>query len=192
MRLAGCTPHRSARATLRAPASHVSPLRAGNTRIEALMKLILTQVDLDGMPAGLRQELFLYLGQAVGPSEPAELEVASLDREHVIALLREISFHRSGAKLRVLIDRLAHGDAARPPSRQRMTEALESDGVHLGRYVATLNRIAAKVTGQPGIRLCQYHHARDAYMIHPATRHLLRDVLAAVKASGKKEEPLWE
>lgn len=156
------------------------------------MELILTQVDLDTMPAELRRELFLYLGRAVRPSEAGELEGTPLDREHVIALLREVSFHRSGARLRVLLDRLAYGDAARPPSRQRMTEALEADGVHLGRYVGTLNRIAAKVTGQPGIKLCQYHHARDAYTAHPATRGMLRDVLAAIKASGEKEEPLWE
>ena len=155
------------------------------------MELTLTQADLDGMPAELRQALFLYLGRGGRSSKPGELDGASLDREHVIALLREISFHRSGAKLRVLIDRLAYSDAARPPSRQRMTEALEADGVHLGRYVAALNRITEKVTGQPGIKLCQYDHARDAYMAHPATRHLLRDVLAKIKASGKTEEPPW-
>lgn len=156
------------------------------------MELVLTQADLDAMPAGLRDQLFLYLGGAWGAGRPGEAEGVQLSREQAIALLREVSFHRAGAHLRALIDRLAYGDAAKPPSRVRMIEALEQEGAHLGRYLALLNRMTAKITGRPGVRLCEYHKGADNYVVRAQTREVLREVLATMKASAKGEEPLWE
>jgi hypothetical protein len=156
------------------------------------MELVLTQADLDVMPAELRLQLFTYLGRTRGPGELDHGEGELLSREQAIGLLREVSFHRAGARLRVLLERLVHDATAKPPSRKRMIEALEEDGAQLGRYLATLNRITAKVTGRPDARLCEYQKAADAYRMHAETREILRDLLVTMKASGKQEEPLWE
>lgn len=155
------------------------------------MELVLTQADLDAMPAELRQELFLYLAGA-GGGALGKTEGAVLSREQAIALLREVSFHRAGARLRAVLDRLAYSDAARPPSKKRMTDALGEDSVHLGGDLATLNRMTAKVMGYPGARLCKYDRTADAYTADAATREILRELLVTMKASGKLEEPLWE
>jgi hypothetical protein len=155
------------------------------------MELVLTEADLQRMPAELRHQLFLYLGRTMGPDEGDKAEGGPLTREHAIAVLREVSFHRAGGCLRLLLERLSYADAARPPTRKRLTAALGENGAHLGQYVAALNRIAAKVAGHPGLKLCQYHQAGDAYTAHAATRGVLRDLLAAMKASGKNEEPPW-
>jgi hypothetical protein len=144
------------------------------------------------MPTGLRQQLFLHLCKNGGAGQPGQAEGVPLTRGHAIALLREVSFHRAGARLRVLLNQLAYGEAAKPPSRNRMIEALEEDGAHLGRYLATLNRMTAKVTGHPGAKLCEYHKTSDAYTAHAATREILRELFLTMKASGKLEEPLWE
>lgn len=156
------------------------------------MKLVLTQADLDAMPPELHQQLFQYLGGTRGGGELETAEAAALSREQAIALLREVSFHRAGARLRAVVDRLAYSEAARPPSKERMTETLAEDGAHLGRYLATLNRLTAKVTGRSGAKLWTYDKATDAYTAHAATREVLRDLLLTMKASGKLEEPLWE
>jgi hypothetical protein len=156
------------------------------------MELVLTQADLDAMPAGLREHLFSFLGGAWPPADDHSTEPAVLNREQATALLREISFHGAGARLHALLHRLAYADAARPPSRERLTEALEDEGGHLGRYLGSLNRMTAKVTGHPGARLCAHQKDADTYTVAPATRELLRELLATIKASGKHEEPLWE
>lgn len=156
------------------------------------MELVLTQADLDAMPAELRHRLFVHLGGGGGPGELDEGEAVPLSREQAIALVREVSFHRAGVHLRVLLDRLANGGVAKPPSRKRMIEALGEDGAHLGRYLAMLNRITAKVTEHPDARLCEYQKAADAYTTHPATREILRELLVTMRASGKQEEALWE
>jgi hypothetical protein len=155
------------------------------------MQLVLTEADLERMPAALRHQIFLYLGRTLGPDECDTTEGAPLTRQQAIAVLREVSFHRSGACLRVLLDRLSYGDAAKPPSQKRLTTALGENGAHLGQHVGTLNRIAAKAAGRPSLKLCQYHEESDAYTAHPATRAVLRDLLAVIKASGKNEEPPW-
>ena len=98
----------------------------------------------------------------------------------------------AGARLRLLLDRLAYSDAARPPTRLRLAEALQEGNAHLGRDLASLNRITAKVTGRSGSRLFHYDKASDGYVVHPATREILRGLLATLKVSGKQEEPLWE
>ena len=155
------------------------------------MELVLTQADLDAMPAELRQQLFVHLGWRE-PGKRDEGEVVPLNREQATALLREVSFHRAGARLRLLLDQLARGDATKLPSKKRMVEALEEDGAHLGRYLAMLNRITAKVAGQPHARLCEYRKPIDAYVANAATREILQDLLVTMKASGKQEGPLWK
>lgn len=156
------------------------------------MELLLTQADFEAMPGRLRQELFLYLGGAVGSGEIVEAESTSLAREEGIALLRQVSFHESGARLRVLLERMAYADPTKPLSKTRLLEILKEDAAHLGRYIATLNRMTAKVTGRPSARLCHYHKASDTYTVQVATRDLLRELLTTMKASGIREEPLWE
>ncbi len=156
------------------------------------MELILTQADFDAMPMELRQQLFSYLAGnwPVGERHPAETAV--LTREQAIALLREVSFHRAGAQLRVLLERLVHADAARPPTRARLAEVLEDEGAHLGRYLGSLNRLTAKITARPGARLYEHHKEADTYVLPERTREILRGLLATMKVSSKGEEPLWE
>ena len=156
------------------------------------MELVLSQADLDGLPAALREQLFLHLAGTHVRREGGTEAGAQLDREQVIAVLREISFHHAGEHLRALLARLAYGEAARPPTRARLMEALEVDGPHLARDLASLDRMVTKVTGRPAERLSEYDKATDSYAVPAATRALLRDVLATMKASGKQEEPLWE
>ena len=156
------------------------------------MELVLSQADLDGLPAALREQLFRHLAGAHVRREGGTEAGAPLDREQAIALLREISFHRAGEHLRALLARLAYGEAARPPTRARLLEALEADGRRLAHDLASLDRLVAKVTGRPGARLSDYDKATDSYAVHAATREALRDVLATMKASGRQEEPLWE
>jgi hypothetical protein len=156
------------------------------------MELVFTQADLDAMPADLRRQLFLYLVGTRATERRDKGESALLSREHAIALLREISFHHAGAHLRVLLDRLAYGDAAQPPTKKRLIEVLEEDKAHLGRYLATLNRLTAQVTGRAGAKLFEYHKMADIYTVPAATRDILRELLLTMKVSGKGEEPLWE
>ena len=154
------------------------------------MELVLTQADFDAMPTKLRHELFVWLSR--GEAYDQAGEGLPLNREQAIALLREVSFHPAGARLKALIDRLAYADTARPPSKRRLIEALNEDGGRLGRYVATLNRLTSKVTGRPKARLCEYHKLTDGWSTHAATRAILRELLSTMKASGAREEPLWE
>jgi hypothetical protein len=156
------------------------------------MELLLTQADFDAMPIGLREQLFSYLGGTWAVAEHHLTVAASLTREQATALLREVSFHHAGARLLLLLDRLAYADAARPPSRERLTEVLKDEGEHLGRYLGSLNRMTAKVTGHPGARLCEHQKEADTYTVPEGTRKLLRELLAMMKASGKREEALWE
>ncbi len=156
------------------------------------MELVLTQADLEAMPDALRHQLFLYLGGAVRPGEIAGAGSISLARKEGVALLRQVSFHPSGARLRVLLERMANSDPARPLEKKRLLELLKEDAVHLGRYMAALNRMAAKVTRRPGAKLCRYDKPTDTYTVHAATRDTLRDLLTTMKASGVREEPLWE
>lgn len=156
------------------------------------MELVLTQADLDAMPDGLRKQLFDYLGSTWSAGEHHPAEAAPLTREEATALLREVSFDRAGARLRLLLHRLAYADTARPPSRKRLVEALEGEGEHLGRYLGSLNRMTAKVTGHPGARLCEHERETDTYTVPAATRELIRELLTTMKELGKHEEPLWE
>ena len=156
------------------------------------MELLLTQADLDAMPDELREQLFSYLAGTWAAGEHHVPEVVALSREQATALLREVSFHRAGARLHLLLERLAYSDAARPPARERLIEALDDEGEHLGRHLGALNRMTAKVTGRPGARLWEHHKEADTYTVPAATREQLRELLSTMKASGKREEPLWE
>ena len=144
------------------------------------------------MPSGLREQLFGFLAGSWPTGEHHLAETVSLTREQAIALLREISFHHAGARLRLLLARLAYADAARPPTRQRLVEILESEGEHLGRYLGALNRTTAKIVGRPGARLFEHHKEVDTYSVPAVSREVLRELLTTMKVPGTGEEPLWE
>ncbi len=65
------------------------------------------------------------------------------------------------------------------------------DRVRLGRYMAILNRLAAKAKRPSGLPFCRLRRG-GTYVIHPTTRKGLRDILPAIERSGDHEEPLWE
>jgi hypothetical protein len=90
------------------------------------MELLLTQADLAAMPGRLRRDLFLYLGGAVASGEIAEADsTTSLTREEGIGLLRQVSFHQSGAHLRVLLEQMAFAEPAKPLSKKRLLEIVK-------------------------------------------------------------------
>ena len=160
------------------------------------MELTLTRADLDAMPPKLRHQLLLYLeGRPrlqVSPAAEYEPGASPLERQQVTALLRDISFHRLGIPLRALLDRLADDDGG-PPTRQKLAAALPAgEQARLSRYIAVLNRLAAKVARQPGLRLCCFVRSKAAYAVHPTTRQWLRDLLPGIERAGQQEEPLWE
>lgn len=153
------------------------------------VELKLTRADLDAMPPALRHQLLAYFE---GLTQPTAGAGARLDRQQVAALLREISFHKLGRALRALLDCLAYDDDADAPSRHKLAEALPaSDRPQLGRYVATLNRLAAKAAKKPGVQLCCFQRRRGIYTADPATRRALRDLLPGIERAGENEEPLW-
>jgi hypothetical protein len=158
------------------------------------MELRLTQSDLDAMPAALRRDLFNYLqAHCVPPSEAAADTGSALGRREMAALLREISFDRLGAKLRKLLPDLAYVEGAKPPNREKLAHALPAaERAQVGRYVATLNRLAARAAKRPDIQLCRYDRSGAAYRVHPATRQALRDLLPRLEHAGEHEEPLFE
>ncbi len=159
------------------------------------MRLTLTGSDLDAMPATLRHRLLRYLDQqarskSVRRAAPRDASAAAaFDRRQVTALLRDISFHPKGRRLRALLDRLARDDSG----RQKLAAALPAgERAYLGRYVALLNRLAAKAAGRQALRLCGFVRSDNAYVIDPATRQHLRDLLPGIEHAGEQEEPLWE
>lgn len=160
---------------------------AGSGAIE----LKLTRAALDAMPAGLRHQLLAYLEGLARPTQ-GEAAASRLERPQLAALLREISFHKLGRSLRALLDRLAYDDEASAPSRQKLAAALPaSDRPRLGRYVAVLNRLAARAAKKPDLQLCCFQRSKGIYTADPATRRLLRDLLPGIERAGENEEPLW-
>lgn len=157
------------------------------------MQLLLTEKDFERMPPALRQGLLAYLAGAPQP-EAAGSEATPLGRAQVTALLRDVSFHRDGKALHALLKRLAYGEESEAPPRRRLTEALPKATPRLfARYLATLNRLAARAAGAPGTRLWRLRRgAGGAYAVHPATRQALRELLPTLARSGIAEEPLWE
>ena len=167
-----------------------------------IMTLTLTRSDLDAMPARLRRQLLLYLdgrprsqGRQPRSRQATEGTVAAspLGRREVAALLRDVSFHRLGKPLRALLDRLAYDDAGSPPTRRMLASALPAgERDRLGRYVAMLNRLAAKMVKQSGSPVCCFTRGTDSYTLHPTTRRWMRDLLPGIEHAGNQQEPLWE
>lgn len=166
------------------------------------MELTLTRSDLDAMPSELRHQLLLYVEgrfQSRVPrpqaSQTADRKTAAspLERQHVAALLRDISFHRHGKPLRALLDRLAYDDAGSPPTRRKLAAALPpGEQARLGQYLAVLNQLAVKAAKQPDLHLCRFARGKGVYTIHSATRQWLRELLPGIERAGDQEEPLWE
>jgi hypothetical protein len=90
-------------------------MQAGSPRPHFFkMELVLSEVDLDRMPAELRHQLFLYLGQKMGPHEGDTAEGAPLAREHVVAALNRIAATR-GVLRELLAAMKASGKNEEPP-----------------------------------------------------------------------------
>lgn len=62
----------------------------------------------------------------------------------------------------------------------------------LARYIAMLNRLAAKAAPEEKLRLCQLDRATGGIVVNPATQRALRELLSELDRSGEHEEPLWE
>jgi len=157
------------------------------------MELRLTQSDLDAMPEALRRDLFNYLQvRCAQPGEAASDTGSSLGPAEVEALLREVSFHRLGTTLRKLLADLAYDEGAKPPTREKLAQALPpADRAQVGRYIAALNRLAVRAAKRSDVQLCLYHRRESAYTVHPLTRKALRDILPRIEHAGEHEEPLW-
>ncbi len=157
------------------------------------MQLVLTESDLAKMPPELRRDLLQFIGGAGGVPVSAEPGTTALSQTQATALLREVSFHRDGKILHTLIRPLVYRDDATPPARQLLIDALPEEArAGLGRHLATLNRLTARVLKRRDAKLWRHRRADDAYAVHPATRKVLRDLLPVLARSGKSEEPLWE
>ncbi|MDE2230277.1 MAG: hypothetical protein KGL11_14715 [Alphaproteobacteria bacterium] len=161
--------------------------------------MTLTRADLDAMPATLRRQLSRYLetvsrsrGEQVTAVQNSAADAAMpLDRRQVAALVRDISFHRLGRPLRALLDRLAATES--PLARSRLATVLPAPArAWAGRYVAVLNRLAAKTAKRPALPFCRFIRSNSTYVIHSTTRKWLRDILPAIERAGDHEEPLWE
>ena len=158
------------------------------------MELRLTQSDLDAMPTALRRDLFNYLQlRCVRTSDAPADTGTSLGQREVAALLREISFDRLGAKLRKLLPDLAYEDGVKPPTREKLAQALApAERPQVARYIAALNRLAVRAAKRSDAHLCRYQRRGAAYAVHPLTRQALRDLLPRLDHAGEHEEPLWE
>lgn len=157
------------------------------------MKLTLSEADLNAMPLDLRERLFRYIEGRAAPAEPELATGSPLARREVMALLREISFHREGRLLRALVDRLAYDEGAEPPTREQLAKALPTaKRRQVARYLAALNRLCAGATKRADALLCVYHRAEGTYTAHSATRRMLRELLPQIEHAGEHEEPLWE
>jgi len=157
------------------------------------MKLILSDVDLEKMPPDLRQSLISHLTGTPRRKESAEQDTTPFGRSQTAALLREASFDRDGHALHALLKRLAYGEDAEAPGREKLAAALpRAVRANLGRYLATLNRLGSRAAQQRNAKLWRYRRASKSYSVHPETRRTLRDLLPTLERSGQGEEPLWE
>lgn len=164
------------------------------------MQVTVTAADLAAMPAGLRQELLDYLAtrrkapfKRPRPSAgaPRFEGLAVLDRGQAIALLRSVSFGRELKGLHDLLEALAYDKDADAPKLLGLMRMLQLDHRRgLQRYFAAIRRRLKSVT-RGGAPLLRYWRRGDAYLVHPATRASLREVLAQLAQSGEGEEPAW-
>jgi hypothetical protein len=152
------------------------------------MQLTLSERDLELMPVELRRQLFLYLWQLSPSQESSGGEATPLDRLHMIALLRDVSFHPEGRALHLLLEKLAY----HAPTQEQLVSVLPGEPADLAHYMAILNRLTPRAANQPQLRLWHYDRNSRRYRADPATRQLLREVLSTLARSGEGEEPLWE
>ncbi len=156
------------------------------------MQLTLSERDLELMPLELRRQLFLYLGQLSPSQEGTGGEATPVDRLHLMALLRDVSFHPEGRALHSLLEKLAYLEDGDAPSQEQLARALPGEETKLAHYMGILNRLAPRAANQPQTRLWSYDRNSRRYRAHPTTRRLLREVLSILARSGEGEEPLWE
>lgn len=167
----------------------MSTRNSAKPRASAPRQWKITGADLDAMPSGLRRALLRYLGERTSPLKVLTKD-APLDRKKTTALLREVSFDRSGRSLRRLLDCFARPE---PPTRRELAQALSAkEREKLGRHLARINRLSAKTTGDSDARLWHYRRAEGRYTIHPSTRKWLRQLLPGLEHAGEHEEPLWD
>lgn len=174
---------------------------AAKRRRRWAMQITLTRSDLEAMPSALRRALSRYLEGRIRssvtrggapPTAEGKATPSPLARQHVAGLLRDISFHRLGRRFRALLDQLADDGSALP--RRKLAAALPpAERGRLGRYyIASLNKLAAKAAGQPGVRFCLYDRGKGVYTVDPTTQKWLRELLPGIAHAGEHEEPLWE
>ncbi len=186
----------------RSSTNRINPGRAKHRPRSRAVELTLTRSDIDAMPPELRHPL-LYYFETRFRSRRRRLErsrvagskaaASQFDRQQVVALLRSISFHRLGRSLRRLLDRLSEAGNGAPLTRSKLAAALPvRERKQVGRYMAVLNRLAAKAAKKPGIHFCRFIRSKGVYSIHPTTRQWLRDILPGIERAGANEEPLWE
>lgn len=166
------------------------------------MQVTLTESDLAAMPTALRQELLAYLerrrkavpraaGRRRGPAGHATIDLAVLDRDQAIALVRNVSFGHSLQGLHDLLKALSYeqdGDAPKPEQLARLLKV--EDSRHLRRYFDAIKRLL-KRTMDDTAPLARYSRRTGTYLVDPLTRASLREVFIQLARSGEGEEPLW-
>jgi hypothetical protein len=106
-------------------------------------------------------------------------------------LLRNVSFGRKAKALHDLLEALAYSKDADAPEPAGLVRLLKlDDRRHLQRQFAAIRRLLRPVTNEAA-PLARYSRSRAAYIVHPATRASLRNVLADLARSGEGEEPPW-
>ena len=175
------------------------------------MQIVLTDTDIAAMPAELKRALWDYLA-AVKPAiagrmtqrgdfRHAEIATAAgagpavlvLDRRQAIDLARELSFHKHGASLRKIMERLAYRAEADAPTPERLMRALKlKDKRKLQGHMNAIARAVERLTGDAEARLFVQRRDGGAYALHPASRQALAEVLTELARSGEHEEALWE
>ena len=167
------------------------------------MQLILTETDFAAMPPALRADLFSYLAMpgSVAPSGPTRrrTEAASvnfeglaiLDRDKIVALVRNVSFGHKLKGLHDLLAELSYENEADAPGPEHLRQLLKiEDPRHLRRYFEAIKRLL-KQAADDTASLARYSNRTRTYIVHPLTRQSLREVFAQLASSGEGEEPLW-
>ena len=170
------------------------------------MQIILSESDLDAMPAELQRSLLDFLLRAgaiskgAGPAEnviSATTTVADglavLSRRHAIDLVREASFQPEGRIMLGVLKAFARRKGGEGPTRDELANAAGLRTVRLlERHLGALERIIHKTTGNKTLKLWRYISAGGRFRVHPATQQVLREVLQELSHAGEHEEVLWE